>query len=202
MDIDSFHMVASEPLRQAHTSRHRLAAWQAVVRQAEQAQATDHLDTDYVACAPGCGTCCAINVNILEPEALAITDYVEKYFLPADKTALRSRLETLHRETRWLDDEERMMIRKACAFLDEQQNCSVHPARPLLCRSLTSTDPVSCREAIGMLALGEPPRVICNLRHKKLYEDAYLGLADALKSFQLDAASYRLTGKLFTILQN
>lgn len=200
MTLQGFTVAAEVHLRQGREPQQRLAAWQAVIRKAERAEHVSNIDTEHIACAPGCGTCCAINVSILEPEALAIAAFVEMNFSPQEKTALLKRLEQLHKETAWLDDEERIMVRKPCAFLNNRQNCSIHPVRPLLCRSLTSTSPESCRDAISMLAFGEPPEVLCNLEHKKLYEQAFLGLAEALKSFNLDHSTYRLTGKLLAKL--
>ena len=52
-------------------------------------------------------------------------------------------------------EEERIMARQPCAFLDGSGSCSIYPVRPLLCRSITSTDADACREALSMLALGE-----------------------------------------------
>ena len=149
-------------------------------------------DTSHIACGPGCGTCCVVNVNILEPEALAITYYVTQNFSVEEQQALCKRLQELDRATRWLDDEERMMVRKPCAFLDAKQNCSIHPARPLLCRSVTSTDPVRCRDALAMIALGEAPQILSHLEQKQLFENAYLGLSQALEDHGLDKQCYRL----------
>jgi len=196
-----FAHAAATALSQGNEPRQRLAAWRAVIQLAEN-ELPCKADTSYTACGPGCGTCCSINVSILEPEALGIADFISTNFTPADLEQLLLSLEILHRDTRWLDDEERMMVRRSCAFLDPQQNCSIHPVRPLMCRSITSTDPGRCRDAIAMLALGEPPQVICNLEQKQLFEAAYLGFASALQQNQCDDSSYRLAGLLFDHLVN
>lgn len=197
-----FGHAAAASLSLGKGTQERLSAWRAVVELAEESLAHDPTDSTPTACGPGCGTCCAINVEILEPEALAIAEYVQQTFSAAHRAKLSTDLATLHQETRWLDDEERMMVRKACAFLDPQQNCSIHPVRPLLCRSISSTDPGQCREAIAMLALGEPPQIICNLNQKQLFNTAYLGLATALEEYGCDHNSYRLAGLLSEHIDN
>jgi len=199
--ISPFTHVAAMALKQGNGPQQRLAAWRAVVHLAENTRPRG-ADTSHTACGPGCGTCCSVNVSILEPEALGITAFIEQSLSAENRTQIVSKLETLHLDTRWLDDEERMMVRKSCAFLDEQQNCSIHPVRPLKCRGLTSTDPAQCRDAIAMLALGEAPRIVCNLEQKQLFDAAYQGLATALGEYACDNKVYRLTGLLYHYLHN
>jgi len=174
--------------------RERIAAWSAVVAHAEQELSRVAIDTSPIDCGPGCGSCCVVNVNVLEPEGRVIAAYLEETLADPERYALLERLERLYQETRWLDDEERIMTRKPCAFLDVRQHCLIHPARPLLCRSITSTDARRCHDAVAMLALGETPQIVCQLAQKDIYEKAYLGLAAALAERGLDASSHRLAG--------
>lgn len=195
-DQQIYAEAASGQLAAGQGTTQRLAAWQAVVTLAEEDLQQRAIDPSHIACGPGCGSCCVVNVNILEPEALAIAAYVASHFPENERQRLQVRLEHLHRATRWLDDEERMMARKACAFLDTEQSCSIHPVRPLLCRSLSSTDPGQCHEAIAMLALGEAPQIVCSLAQRSLYHQAYLGFATALERWGADNRSHRLAGLL------
>lgn len=139
-----------------------------------------------VACAPGCGTCCVLNVSVLLPEIVAIGRFLEKRLDVAAFGRLRERLAELRRRVHGLDDEERIFLRQPCAFLDEQARCMVHPVRPLLCRSVTSIDPVSCRGAVTLAPLEDPPLVVMNLFQKQLMEVAFCALGQALKDNGLD----------------
>jgi len=194
--LEDFTAVAREKLTTGVGPHERLAAWHAVVTHAEAELSRLEVDTSLIDCGPGCASCCVVNVNILEPEALAIVAFLEANLPASGRPPLRERLGKLHQQTCWLDDEERMMVRKPCAFLDGEKRCTIHPVRPLLCRSLTSTDARRCHEAVAMLALGESPQIVCNLEQKALFEQAYLGLAAALDAHGLDSSSYRLTGLL------
>ena len=112
---------------------------------------------------------------------------------PQEVDTLRSRLITLEKETRWLDDEERMMVRKSCAFLDQEGRCDIYPVRPLLCRALNSTSSDDCREAVAMLALDEQRPIVSNLLQKEIFESAFRGFGEALKQNGVDHRSHRLT---------
>jgi len=193
---ERFTEVARAELATGSAPAQRLAACRAVVTRAEAGCNALENDTSHVACGPGCGTCCVVNVTILEPEALAIQSYVMEQFSPNARQQLAARLMKLDLATASLDDQERIMVRQACAFLDERQMCSIHPVRPLLCRSVTSVDAGQCRDALAMVAFDESPQIICHLEHWQLFEEAFHGLARALDEHGLDTTRYRLTGLL------
>lgn len=157
-------------------------------------------DTDRVACGPGCDRCCVVNVSVLGPEAEVIADYLRQTLSEDALARLQSRLESLHRNTRWLDDEERIMTNQRCAFVDGDGLCSIYPVRPLLCRSVTSADSDDCRTAMSMLALGESHPVMSNLIQKEIFETAFVGLGQALRTCGLDDRSTRLTGAVLARL--
>lgn len=166
---------------------------------AAEAELAAHLDPEEgarIACKAGCGICCRVNVAVLFPEAMAIRDYVRRRFSADEMDRFRGRLADLYREVRWLDDEERLFLHRPCALLDEGGNCTIYPVRPLLCRSVTSTDPEDCRQALTLPALGESRQVLMNLFQKELMEAAFRGMGRALQAVGLDARGVTLTAAL------
>lgn len=148
---------------------------------------------DRVACRPGCSSCCILNVSVLFPEAIAITWFLRRRLDAEARVTLLERLTELYHRTGWLDDEERACVREPCAFLDADGCCLIHKVRPLLCRSITSTDPVSCKDGLAMVALEGMPVIDMNLFQKNLMDAAFRGLAEALGDLGLDDRSWRLT---------
>ncbi len=153
-----------------------------------------------VACGPGCGTCCVLNVSVLIPEAVAITWFLQRRFSAEELDLLQLRLQELVRRTRWLDDEERLFVRESCAFLNEQGSCIIHSVRPLLCRAISSTDPETCRDAIAMVPLDGPPTVEMNLFQKRLIDTVYCELGGALEFLGLDHQPKRLSSAVLALL--
>jgi Fe-S-cluster containining protein len=151
-------------------------------------------DTVHIACAPGCDRCCVVNVAVLAPEADAIAEFLHQTLTATELCSLREKLNNLNTHTRWLDDEERIMSNYRCAFLDSHGSCFVYPVRPLLCRSVNSTNPEDCRTAMSMLAFGEDHPITSCLLQKEIFETAFIGLGQALKKCGLDDRSFRLCG--------
>ncbi len=147
----------------------------------------------HIACGPGCGTCCAVNVAVLLPEAIAITRHLRDNFSPQARDELATRFDDLRRSVRWLDDDERIFLRRSCAFLDADGSCLIWPVRPLLCRSITSTDAEACREALAAPIFGEERPILMNLVQKELFEEAFHALGEALERLGWDRRSFKLT---------
>lgn len=157
-------------------------------------------DPSRVACGPGCGACCVLNVSVLMPEAITIARYLQGRFSAEQREALTGRLTELYRKTKWIDDEERIFMREPCAFLDAQGSCMIHAVRPLLCRSITSTDPAACREEIAMAPLSGVPLVEMDLFHKQVFDTLYCELAKALEELGLDHRPRRLSAAVLALL--
>lgn len=153
-----------------------------------------------IACGPGCGSCCILNVAVLFPEAVAISRFIARHFSAPEGEALRTRMRELHWQTRWLDDEERLYLREPCAFLDRQGHCKIHVVRPLLCRAVTSTDAGACREAIALAALNGVPSVEMDLFQKQLIETVYGELGRVLECLDLDHQPKRLVTAVLALL--
>ena len=160
----------------------------------------DSAGASRVACGPGCGACCVLNVDVLVPEAITIAWFLQRRFSAEELDELRSRLHELSIRTRWLDDEERLFLREPCAFLDEKGSCTIHIVRPLLCRSITSTDSDTCRNEIAMVPLNGAPTVEMNVFQKQIVDTVYCELGGALEYLGLDHRPRRLSAAVLALL--
>ena len=78
----------------------------------------------------------------------------------------------------------------------------IYAVRPMLCRSITSTDPGACRDAVALTVIDESPRVEMNLFQKNLVETVYRALAAALKASGFDNRPKRLTAAVLGMLSS
>jgi len=171
-----------------------------VQEMAETALVSNRRDASRIACRAGCGHCCVLNVAVLEPEAVTIVAYLERKLSPSQFASLCRQVDDLHDCLRWLDDEERIRLRRPCAFLDREGTCSIYPVRPLLCRGLNSTDPESCRQALALQFLDPEPQILSNLFQSTLFSQTFLALARAMENSGLDSRSRELTASVKTHL--
>ena len=152
-------------------------------------------------CGAGCDSCCVVNVSTLLPEGMAIRRYLQR-FSKAEQQQIAERLERLWQRVRGLDDEERLAVRRRCAFLNEQGSCRIYPVRPLLCRSITSTDAQSCREALFAAVFAEEKPVLMYQYQQQLYESLFIGFAERLEERGIDGRSFQLSGLVLFLLKN
>jgi Fe-S-cluster containining protein len=158
-------------------------------------------DRALIACSPGCGSCCVVNVDCLVPEAIAIADQIAAQPM-REHARTRTRLEKLWQAIRGLDDEERRIAAKECAFLDARGWCSIYPVRPLLCRSITSTDVGRCKAALSDISLEERPPVLMHQFQQQLYQAIFSGFGDGLEQGGLDGRSFQLSGMVRFLLRH
>jgi len=147
-------------------------------------------------CQDGCAHCCIVNVSVLQPEADSIAKHLFEKRSAEELLDLYQGISRLEKDTYYLDEEERIMARQPCAFLDNSGSCSIYPVRPLLCRSITSTDANACREALSMLALGENRPIVANLLHQQIYAMAYSCFGEILEEHLMDQRGHRLTASV------
>lgn len=145
-----------------------------------------------IACRAGCSACCSVNVAVLFPEAVAIAEYLADNFPPAMLPRLKALLGETAERIRWMEDDERRRLRISCPFLDTRGWCIIHPARPLVCRSITSTDPELCRQAMDADP-DEPVPVVMNLVQKFLFDTSFRTLGDSLERLGLESRSFELS---------
>lgn len=96
-----------------------------------------------VACCEGCSHCCHQRVCLLAHEVFAIVDHVESHFSVEEKTVTVARLKDYTEAVGAITTEERDRRNISCPFLQENR-CTVHPARPMNCRSFHSLDRGRC----------------------------------------------------------
>ncbi len=154
-----------------------------------------------IACGPGCGSCCVVNVSTLLPEGVAISRYLRRLGKAAQQQ-IAERLESLWQRVRGLDDTERLAVQSQCAFLDEQGRCLIYPVRPLLCRSITSTAAQDCREALSAAGFDEVKPVLMYQYQQQLYESLFVELAERLEALGIDGRSFQLSGLVRYLLKN
>lgn len=158
-------------------------------------------DRSLLACAPGCQSCCVVNVSITLLEGISILRFLQQ-LNSADLERIVSRLDNLWRAVRGLDDEERLMLRRKCAFLDDQGCCIIYPVRPLFCRSISSTDVELCRAAVTEQVFGETQPVMMHQFQLQLYKTLFLGVAEGLTRAGLDGRSFQLCGLVRYLLSH
>lgn len=147
------------------------------------------------ACGPGCAACCALNVGTLAVEGAAVAAYLRARLGPEDARQKARALLVFHERVRWLDDGERIRERLPCPFLDGGGRCSIHPVRPLACRSVSSLDADECRRA--MSGRGDDdgcPTVRMDLLQLEVHAAALGALSRALGARGLDARMRDVTG--------
>lgn len=158
-------------------------------------------DRSLLACGPGCQDCCVVNVSITLLEGIAITRFLRQLD-SADLAQTASRLDNLWCDVRGLDDDERMMLRRKCAFLDDRGFCVIYPVRPLFCRSISSTDVERCRVAVTGQAFGGQQPVMMHHFQLQLYKTLFLGVAEGLAQAGLDGRSFQLSGLVRYLLSH
>ncbi len=194
---EQIRKLVRESLQRPPTEDQVALAMAAVVARAETDLAEKlGAEAGHIACRAGCGACCVVHVGVLFPEVITIGRYLHQHLEGGQRRRLADKLEELDRDTRWLDEEERILVRRPCVFLDEQGCCGIYPVRPLLCRSVTSTDPEDCREALTAPVFGAEAPVLMNLLQKSLMEAAFSGVGKALADLGLDARGMRLSTSL------
>lgn len=184
--------LAKEQLTSANTGADLVALMRQVAAEAEAALAANLEGSEHLACRAGCGTCCSVNVAVLFPEVVAIVDFVQTQIDPDQRPLLLRRLALLAERVAGLGEEERIVQQQSCAFLDESDNCSIYPVRPLICRSITSINAGHCAEALQAVAAGMERPIFMNLFQKSLMEETFIALAQGITQLGLDDHSEQL----------
>lgn len=146
------------------------------------------------ACGPGCAACCTLNVGTLAIEGVVAAALLRRSRPAPELPALDTALRAFHERVRWLEDHERIAARLACPFADPGGRCTIHPARPLACRSVSSLDPAECRRALDERADDEGGLVRMDELQLLLYGAARATLAEALAARGLDARCRDVSG--------
>ncbi len=147
------------------------------------------------ACGPGCAACCTVNVSTLAIEGAAAAAWLAARLSPAEREARAKALLAFHDEVRWLEDEDRISWRETCPLLAGDGRCTIHPVRPLSCRSLSSLDAGDCRRALReRMERDGGGEVQMDLAQHALYTDAVASLQGVLAARGLDGRCRDVSG--------
>lgn len=187
--------MAEQTLDHAMCSEEAFAGLMSAIegRIAVEMMAARRAEVPQPACAPGCATCCSVNVATLPIEGAAAAAFLRRRLPLGQVRARAAALLEFHDRVRWREDGERIHDHLSCPLLDDRGRCSIHPVRPLACRGLSSLDAGDCRRAVS-----EPGEsagsVRMNLLQKALYDEAIGALAAALRARGLDARCRDVSG--------
>lgn len=154
------------------------------------------------ACGPACPHCCVLNVAILLPEGARIADWLRQHLETTALADLRTVLARHRGWERWMDDEERIIRRATCPFLDVAGSCLIHPVRPLACRGVASLDRSSCIAAFDPI-IGDQERCVpADLLLRAVYDRVFATLGEALCERGLDDRSIELGAGVLAFLEH
>jgi Fe-S-cluster containining protein len=148
-------------------------------------------------CKSGCAWCCHRSVEATIPEAILVAAHLAD---PADPRRRRI-LENAER-FRGLDERERRRTGTPCALLAEDNTCSVHDDRPLICRAMMATDAEGCRQAHLAALEGEDSPVELFLNAQYVIRGDQAGMRGILRDMGLQDDSVELTQAVAAILRD
>jgi Fe-S-cluster containining protein len=112
------------------------------------------------ACRRGCGWCCHQPVFLTAPEAVVVAAHLRATWTSDRIRELRAELATRSAERQeQIADRRLLAAGMPCVFLDEDNACSIHAVRPLICRGFTSSSSDACAERYIDPVKAPPPPV-------------------------------------------
>lgn len=146
-------------------------------------------------CAEGCASCCYMSVLIAPVEALRIAEHLRATRDDEAFAAVRARVADAAAKTRDLSQEERMRLQLPCPLLDtETAACTVHEARPGMCRAYNSCDVKACVTAFETKDLHAP--IPGNRLQQDGVTSVWIGMLAATSVAGLDAQVVELSAAL------
>jgi len=107
--------------------------------------ARDIPDLNRIACSHGCAWCCHYQVGVTAPQALHIAQKLKDGAGTRPLDVQKEKLTALDVRTRGLNAAKRLKAKLGCAFLDDQNACTIYAFRPFGCRGANSVDANACR---------------------------------------------------------
>lgn len=112
------------------------------------------------ACKRGCGWCCHQPVFLTAPEAVVVIAHLRATRTNEQLAGLRAELAARLAERRTQIEDRRLLTAGTpCIFLDEDNACTIHDARPLICRGFLSSSAEACAERYIDPATAPPPPI-------------------------------------------
>jgi hypothetical protein len=110
------------------------------------------------ACRRGCGWCCHQPVFLTAPEAVVLVAHLRATWSNERIDRLRAVLAARAAERQeQIEDRTLLAAGLPCVFLDEDNACTIHVARPLTCRGITSSSAQACAERYVDPTASPPP---------------------------------------------
>jgi hypothetical protein len=152
-----------------------------------------------VACHKGCPSCCTLRVTALAPEVFMVAAYLRATAaaLQVHGIDLMGRLHEADATTRGLNEEERVALRRRCAFAI-QGVCLIHRVRPLACRGHASLNKRACVDA----AAGRTDEVPFSGPHRTVRVLVQSALQAGLRQRGLEWGAYELNHALVLALDD
>lgn len=102
-------------------------------------------DLHRIACTTGCAWCCHYQVGVTAPQALHIAAKLKDGAGTRSFEEQKQKLAALDKRTRGFNAAKRLKARLGCAFLDDQNACTIYAFRPFGCRGANSFDAETCK---------------------------------------------------------
>jgi hypothetical protein len=122
-----------------------------------------------VECAKGCSLCCNLYVTATAPEVFFVANFIRREYA-ASLEQILERVRQSNRDTRYMDDRQRLTSRFPCPLLGPDGACSVYAARPSACRGWVSASLDSCKRAYSGESIDIPrPEMWRNIRSAHVF---------------------------------
>ncbi len=102
--------------------------------------------SEKMACTAGCSYCCYYKVEARASEVLAIQQFIEAQFTPAQKAHVLKQAELNVAQVKNLSHAQHLAVNQPCPLLKEGQ-CSAYPVRPSKCRNFHAKDVEGCKQS-------------------------------------------------------
>ncbi len=149
-------------------------------------------------CKKGCAWCCSMDVKVTIPEIIYIEDFIRKTFAGEKLSWLEERLRTTVKKISGFGTEQRAESDVFCGFLDENKECMIYPARPLVCRGWQATRVSDCEKAFGTIT----GKIEVYPQSLYIYETVEQGIVDGLQDLGLPDESRELNEGVYRALMN
>jgi hypothetical protein len=155
-------------------------------------QSSRRMPRGLTACAKGCSHCCHMWVSLRAPEVF----FVKSAIPDSERQEVRAAVDAAHAQTGPLSYDERMRLVLPCPLLRDDA-CRLYSARPLVCRTASSTDAGVCERAYRLLSDEEIPQPLVFINQRVSYS---IALAGALKHAGYPTVAFELNSALHVAL--
>jgi Fe-S-cluster containining protein len=141
-------------------------------------------------CQAGCAFCCYAQVHVTAVEAIAIATHLRQDD-PEGIASIRETLVAQVAATSVMTPDEHSRANLRCAFLNDDNRCSIYPVRPVNCASLFSGSRQRCEEAFRY-PNDSSKTIPIEVLTRSWAEGVAAGLTAGFSQLGLDPLSYEL----------